>query len=84
MIYMVFILIKPFSDHWCNVDAVIIIIEKTTFIRREIFIVKDEGDQSEELCMREESLQINTTKINKCLHSITEPWVFPLICHNLY
>lgn len=65
MIYMVFILIKPFSDHWCNVDAVIIIIEETTFIRREIFIVKGEGDQSEELCMREESLQINTTKYNQ-------------------
>lgn len=52
MIYIIFTLIKPFSEHLCNVDVVIIILEdqETTSIRGKRFIVKNNGDQSKEPC----------------------------------
>ena len=40
MIYMIFILIKPFSDPLCPVDEGILILEETTHIRIEYFIIR--------------------------------------------
>lgn len=37
MIYIDFILIKPFSEHLCNMDVVIIILEDPSIINRGLY-----------------------------------------------